>query len=382
MKRKINIVFIVVFMMIISLPYVFAHRGKEERISYSENRRLAEYPSLVSESGALNQNFLKDWENWLNDNFRGRSIMVEVNAALQYRLFDRIAKSDAIQGEKPWIFVKEEEAIKEFQHLNLLSEEELNRYAENMQAISDYLADRGIAFYYFQCYDKEEIYPEKYVKGVNQIGPISQAEQIVYGLQEKTDVQQILVRDILLEHKEEAIYYQFADLVHWNERGAYYAYQVMMKTLQKDFADIRVLQEADYDVVDEEQNANDMYEFKYPYTEMVPIYSVKDPQAVEITELTAEKWSFLRVQEYTHDYTNQDCSNDLRVLLLGDSFIRMFMKDDIAESFHDTLSIDWMNLLILDEVVEAYQPDIVIFESAQGALKTTVDLVNQVDYIE
>lgn len=380
MKRKINIVFIVTFMMCISLPYLFAHRDKEERISYTENRILAQYPSFRLGNGALNKNILDDWENWLNDNFRGRTTMVELNAALQYRLFERIVKSDAIPGEKPWIFVNEKETIKEYQHLNLLSEEALNQYAGNMQAISDYLKERGIAFYYFQCYDKEEIYPEKYAEGINQIGPVSKAEQLVNALQEKTDVKQILVREPLLERRDEMIYYQFVDMVHWNDRGAYYGYQVMMNTLQKDFEDVRILAETDYEVIEKEQKA-ELYAFDYPYTETVPFYYIKDSRAEEITETTRASWSFLHVNEYMNEYRNEDCGNDLKILLLGDSFIRMSIKDDIAESFHDTLSIDWLNLPILDEVVEAYQPDIVIFESSQGSLKITVDLVNQVDFI-
>lgn len=380
MKRKIDIVFIVIFIMGISLPYLLAHRDKEERISYMENRMLAQYPAFRLEDGTLNKNILDDWEQWLNDNFRGRTVMVETNAALQYFLFERIVKSDAMQGESPWIFAKEDKFIKEYQHLNLLSEEKLNEFAGNMQALSDYLEERGILFYYFQCYNKEEIYPEKYVDGINQIGPISQVDQIAGVLQEKTDVRQILVKESLMKNKDEMLYFQFVDMVHWNERGAYYGYEVMMNTLQKDFKDVRILQENDYEIIEEEQAA-DIYAFEYPYTEMVPRYCIKNPQAEEITEMTKEQWDFLHVKEYTHVYKNEACENDLKVLLIGDSFVRMFVKDDVAEGFHDTLSIDRMNLPILDEVVEAYQPDIVIFESAQGNLKDTVDLINQIDFI-
>lgn len=60
----------------------------------------------------------------------------------------------------------------------------------------------------------------------------------------------------------------------------------------------------------------------------------------------------------------------------------MFLKDDIAESFRETLSIDWLNIPILDEVVDEYQPDIVIIESAQSALKDTVGLIQEVDFIK
>lgn len=54
----------------------------------------------------------------------------------------------------------------------------------------------------------------------------------------------------------------------------------------------------------------------------------------------------------------------------------------IAESFRETLSIDWLNIPILDEIVEGFEPDIVVIESAQSALKDTIKLVNQVEFTQ
>lgn len=103
---------------------------------------------------------------------------------------------------------------------------------------------------------------------------------------------------------------------------------------------------------------------------------------MEITSQTTDRWDFLHFKEHTHAYINESCENNLRILVLGDSFIRMYIKDKIAESFYETLSIDWLNIPILDEVVEEYQPDIVIIESDQSALNDTIGLINQVDFIE
>lgn len=130
MKRKINIVFIVIFLLGISLPYLFAHREKEGRVSSMENRTLAAYPCVRLEDGTLNKAFLAEYEKWLDDNIRGRAIMVETNSALQYVLFERIVKSDTIMGEKPWLFVNKDGMIREYQHLNLLSEPELAQYVK------------------------------------------------------------------------------------------------------------------------------------------------------------------------------------------------------------------------------------------------------------
>lgn len=379
MKRKADIFLIVVFVLFITCPYLLAHRDREGRISDMENRTLAAYPSIQWGEGRRYNDYILDFENWLNDNLRGRTLMMEVNATLQYALFDRIVKTDALRGQEKWLFVNDDDMIREYQRLNLLGRESLEQYAENMQGIAEYLREKGIAFYYFQCYSKEEIYPEMYAPGIIQVGgKTSRADQIVGILQEKTDISQILVKEDLLAHKDEGIYYQFVDSLHWNEKGSYYGYQILMNQLHDDFPEIPVLQEEDF-LVKEEETTVSLYGLDYPYTEICPIYTLADPHAVEITQDTQERWDFLHFKEHTHEYVNEECTNDLKILMLGDSFIRMFLKDDIAESFHGTLSIDWLNIPILDEIVEEYHPDIVIIESAQSALDSTIELVGETE---
>lgn len=380
MKRRITVIFIAIFILCISLPYLLAHRDREGRSSSMENRMLAAYPSVWAEGGP-GPAYLSRFEAWLDDNLRGRTVLVEANSTLQYQLFGRVVKSDILQGRNHWLFVKDQDMIREYQRLNLLPEDRLELYAEKMQKISDYLERRGIAFYYFQCYSKEEIYPEQYAAGVNRVGSAGRADQVVETLQEKTDVKQILTKDMLLERADELIYFQYVDSLHWNEKGSYYGYQTLMEEIGKDFGQIRSLQETDY-LITEEESSVELYGFEYPYSELCPVYKVRDPQAKEITEQTQERWEFLHYREHTHDYVNEGCENDLRILLVGDSFVRMFLKDDIAEGFRETLSIDWLNIPILDQVVEEYQPDIVVLESAQSALKDTVELVIQTEFAD
>ena len=383
MKRVINIVFIFIFAVLISFPYLFAHRDRQGRVSSMENRMLARYPVLWDAEEGLNTDYLSQFELWLNDNLRGRTVMTEINSTLQYKLFGRIVKTDILRGKNNWLFVRDDEMIREFQHQNLMSEAELDAYALNMQKIADYMKNKEIAFYYFQCYSKETIYPEQYASGINQIGTVYMADQIVSALETKTSVEQVLVKEILAEHKDELVYYQYVDSLHWNERGSYFGYQVFMDTIRKDFPMVPVLGEEDY-LITEAESAVDLYGYLYPYAELCPIYTIKEPKATEITqtETDIERWDFLRFKEHTHEYINEDSGNDLKILILGDSFFRMFLKDDVAESFASTLSIDWLNISILEEVIEEYQPDIVVIESAESALPDTIGLINQVDLSE
>lgn len=355
MKQKINLIFVLLFSFVISLPYLFAHRDREGRVSDMENRTLTGYPAVFEEDGNINKEFTVQYENWLNDNLRGRSILVEANAAVQYLLFQKIVKNDVLQGEDGWLFSNDAEQIAEYQHSNLMTEEELFFYASKMQRLSEYLEERNINFYYMQCYAKEMIYSDKYNKGILQTEDISRTEQIISMLKEKTDICVIDTKKILEDAGiEESVYFQYADLVHWNEAGAYLGYRALMDEIQKDYKEIPILKIEDYDISQREQSTS-IYGFEYPYMEICPVYNIKEPKALEMTADAAENWNWLHYKEYTHLYYNEDSSNK-KILVLGDSYVRMFIKDDIAESFSRTLSIDRANISILDKILESYHP--------------------------
>ena len=112
-----------------------------------------------------------------------------------------------------------------------------------------------------------------------------------------------------------------------------------------------------------------------------PIYQVFI-RAIEKTEEIMGIWDYLVYKEHTHYYENNQIDSDLKILVVGDSFIRMFLKDDIAEGFSETLSIDWMNLPLLDKIVQDFQPDIVVLESTESTLGTVIEYLDQMEFVK
>lgn len=382
MKRKANLIFIILFLMIISLPYLFAHRNTQGRISDMENRTLSGYPSLLLTEGGMNREYTSQFEDWLDDNLRGRSILIKANATIQYLLFQNIVKTDTLQGENGWLFVNSDDQIREYQHSNLMSEQELAACALRLQKLSDYLKEKGIAFYYFQCYSKETIYPDMYNKGILQVEDISRTEQVMDVLQRETDIRLIDSKKVMKEHgADQIIYFQYVDALHWNEEGAYWGYRELMNEIHKDFEQVPVLEKEDYQIHEEERGTS-IYGFEYPYRELCPVYQLAAPRAIEVTKDTLNDWDWLYFKEHTHEYVNEGCENNLKILMVGDSYIRMFLKDDIAESFSATLSVDWLNVPIIDKIVEEYQPDVVILECVDSTLGNVMELTKQMDFIE
>ena len=378
---KINIIFIVIFVSAITLPYIFAHRDTEVRVSDEENRELAAYPVLYDKENGWNTSYIENFDEWINDNLRGRTEIVKINSTLQYKLFHRILRDNLVSGKNDWLFNKSDDLITEYQHVNLLTDDQVGEFTSNMQAFSDYLGGRGISFYYMQCYEKESIYPNEYLQGVKQLGNISRTDQVVDGLKTKTDINVIDCKIDLLNHaKTEQVYYKYADN-HWNDYGAFIGYQDLMKRIQIDYPRIKVLDKNDYNIENIEQSVS-LYGYQYPYSDISPEYRIKNPGAVEITDTAKKNWADLHVQDFIHEYANNSSGNSLRILLVGDSYIRQFLKDDVAESFSYTLSIDWSNLGNLDSVIDRFHPDIVVLENTEMMTGNVIDCVNRMQIIK
>lgn len=381
MKRIIDKIYIGMFCFVLFVPFFLAHR-ENGRVSDMENRALANPPDLRREDGRINWEYPEDFDKWLNDNVRFRTILMEINATLQYELFEKVANNNLRQGEEGHLYYVDSGKVQEYQHVNLLSEKELNNYTNSMQKLNNYLCEKGIVFYYMQCYDKDSIYPEYYVEGVRQFGNVSRANQIVAALEKNTDIKVVPIYEELIKAKnEDLLYFKATDPAHWNEPGAYIGYTALINTIKSDFPEAYYLEEEAYIISEHEEYAN-IYGFTYPYPDYNLRYKIREPKAIEIDLNEFDPQKIIRYREYGHYYVNSNCDNDLKIMVVGDSYIRQFLKEDIAESFSETLSIDWINLTNLDRILEIYEPDIVVFESAEFFLNQTIPLVNEITYTE
>ena len=153
----------------------------------------------------------------------------------------------------------------------------------------------------------------------------------------------------------------------------------MIDMIKENHPEITEVSANDY-IVGNTTSFRNIYGLEYPIPETSQYWDVKEPKATECTEeLNSELYNILSYKEYIHYYQNPSAGNNLKILLVNDSFIRMYIKDDFAEKFSDTLSIHWDNIPNLDEIVSLYNPDIIILESADisSALGNVVNYVNK-----
>lgn len=365
--KKMSVVFLIIFIGIIVLPLLKTNL-KNGVVSTAENRTLTAKPELYNEEGNLNTNFITDFENWFNDNVGFRSEFVLANAKIQYEVFERLSDSnDYYLGPNGELNYATSTMLRDYAHVNLLSEEELRSIETSYQVVNDYLEQKNINFYYFQCWDKHSIYPEYFMAGVNQYGEISSTDQIVNALVENTTVNVISPKELLISVKGEYDTYSvWGDATHWNQRGAYISYLMLMNEINEETGkNYKVLQEDDYQITLKDQGSTmfgGVHEIDYQED-----FIIIDSQACQTGEppLYLSQWQ----RDSRSIFVNDSVNNRDTILIVGDSYFDNFIVDDIAESFYRTVLVWGDYTKHLPELVEYYEPAIVVCENAERAAR-------------
>ena len=360
--------FSVLFICMLVIPLLTTNL-QQDKLSKSENRKLAPMAELYKEDGTLNGKFASDLETWINDNIGLRDWFVVNNANMQFYVFDVLANnSDSFLGPEGELNYATKSMLVDYQHLNLRTTKELEEIAESFQICAEYLEQKGIPFYYFQCWDKHSIYPEYFPDTVLQYGSVSKTDQLVEILKEKTDIVVISPKNELINAKlQYDTYSEWGDATHWTQRGAFIGYNILMSEInQKSNRKYKVLTEEDYQIDITDQGSTLFGGIhKEDYIEK---FSINNPKAYLTEEAPA--WLSQWQSRSRTIYQNDCIDNEDVLLVLGDSYFDSYLYDDFAESFHKVVFIwgDYFGELV--DIVDYYQPTIVVAENAERCDRT------------
>lgn len=363
-EQRIHLLFISLFLAGTLLLFLMAHR-ETGRVSDMENRYFEDPPQWREDDGSLNPAFFSDFDDWISDNIRMRSVMVSLNARLQYHLFHRITKEDERANAEGELFYVRDEDIKSMQRADLLSREDLRRFTQDLQFLQEELHREGATLYYMLCPGKPTVYPERILQGVRQTGEITVTEQVGEAVLKETDVPWIPVYETLMEYRNERnLYYRILDPAHWNEEGIFLGHRCLIDTIREDFPEIEAVNRGDYEFTQEEVYRN-IYGLTYPIPEqdVHVTRSVTNAREISLADADPALEELLTVREHTHYLVNEKAGNDRKILFVGDSYQRMYLKNLAAEHFAETLSVDSFNYDRILEIVRLYHPDIVILEN-------------------
>lgn len=367
-EKSIKIITILMFISMITIPLLTVNLQKG-KISVSENRTLAAPPDFYNKDGTRNEKFTSDFETWINDNIGFRSQLVIQNAKIQYNVFNVLAnESDTILGPNGELNYATDSIIRSYQHFDLKSEAGLEKICNGFQSANDYLAEKGIQLYYFQCWDKQSIYPEYFPRTIIQYGEQSRADRNVEALKTRTSVNVVSPKEALIEGKKNYdTYSKWGDATHWTQRGAYIGYNLLMTEINKNNSGkYKVLEEQDYEITLTDQGSTLFGGIhKEDYLEN---FAIRNPKAYQTDEAPAwlSRWAYRSRLVYFNDSVN----NNDTLLILGDSYFDNFLYDDFAESFSKVVLVWGDYSSEFSSIVDYYDPTIVVVENAERCDRT------------
>lgn len=338
-------------------------------ISQAENKYLASFPSLRNANNKLNNNFNKEFESWINDNFGLRETFVKINQLIQYSIFNNSTIKDVHIGKEDWLYLADDNNIRYYQNLNIPTQNYMDRYTKKLNNIDNYLKIRGISFFAMFWPSKQTIYPEYMPNTILKVGKKTQTDVLINYVKNASgfDISEP-IQPFLNEKEKRIIYSPRYDRSHWNNYGAFIGYTELINNVKKYIPNIKKLSLNDFNISQYNKQTN-MFYFKtlpeedYKFELKGGYHSISDKTYFDesgFSSLSKDPW-----KSYNR-YINTN-KNLPKALIIGDSYIWMFMLPDLAESFSDIIFIHYMDIQNFKQIVDYLNPDIVIYSTLEGA---------------
>ena len=220
LREKLNAALTVGIICVILLAFTAADFLREDRLfSPQENRLLAAKPELTR-SSVLDGSFMKDYENYVTDQFVGRDKWISIKTGT-----DVLLQKKEING----VYLGRDDYLIE-QHLNADYPGEL---VEQKLELLEKLTERWDAKVMLVP-TADNIYPER----LPACAEAFDQRVLLAAVAERVGEERLInVYDELRRHGDEEIYYRTDH--HWTSRGAYYGYQewaASMGEIPRDFS--------------------------------------------------------------------------------------------------------------------------------------------------
>ena len=249
LRRIVDSAIIVLFALGIGVPMAGGIVGRKARVAYGENRALAPKPALPRDRAALST-FPARFEAYYADRFGFRGTLLGWNSVAKASWLGISPTPKVAIGRDGWLFLAEH-AMDEYVAARPLPASLLAEWQATLQARNDWLARRGVHFLVVFAPDTQTIYPEYLPARIHRLGSASRLDQLVDWLGTRSRVPVVDLRDDLRRAKAHERVYQRTGS-HWNERGAFVAYQRVIEALRPWYPELSALpREAFEDAVEE-----------------------------------------------------------------------------------------------------------------------------------
>lgn len=219
------------------------------------------------------EKYFQQFEAWFNDNFGFRKPLIFLNAYIKVFLFHTSSSREVLLGKNNWLYFFNKPSQLYYRRTAPFDASDLLAWKNMLERRRDWLAAQGVHFIFVIAPNKETIYPEWVPSRINQVQPESRLDQLIKYMRQTSSLEIVDLRDALRAQKSTRELYMKAD-THWNQYGAFIAYQEIMKRITVLYPQVKPLSLNDYAVENVEHlpDLAGMLGLQEQYKEANPIF--------------------------------------------------------------------------------------------------------------
>lgn len=376
MNQILNYLIVIAFGVILILPiandslHIFQFERK------TENRKFNDSLSI-----SINKldNFPKDLENYLSDNFSFRTPLIAFSKEMKFRYFKVSPdKNQIIIGKKKRCFIANNH-LRIFEGDITFDKGWLDTLESEWAKRKHYLDSLGIPVRFVIAPIAHEIYPEELPNNILKRKGDDPITLITKRLNKRCPHLVFNPIPVLLANKAKGkMYYELDN--HWTENGGFIVAKTLLQEIKRNNypnLDLSLLNEFTW----KKDNRNFGYFVNVLASQnLQETILLLDKYPAGIKELPILQLNFhkegVSVQDQQAHFRSKNCKNKLRVLVIRDSFGGALMPA-IAACFSESLFIfDSWHYQLNKSIIESYRPDLVIFVTYKEKLKAYSDPSN------
>ncbi len=232
----------IVFLCILIYPVIDQTFKITKRKQTDQVKKIVRFPSL--DTNKLDS-IPKLFEEYYNDKFSLQDFLVFANSYFKIKCLG-VSPDPAkvIVGRNGWLFWSV--STDNYRGLKHFTDDELRQLKMILDKRGIWYRSKGIRFYFAIPPDKASVYPEYMPSWIQKVTPVTIYDQVVTLFKNDTLVPVIDLRDALIKIKRNNLLLYHKIDHHWNDVGAFYAYQAIINRIRIDFPQITPLKWDDF----------------------------------------------------------------------------------------------------------------------------------------
>jgi hypothetical protein len=328
-----------------------------------ENRELASRPELK-----LNRAFLAKYpakfESYFNDRFGFRKRLIYWLSLVKVAALGVSPSPKVVLGQSGWLFYGDTDTPY-YRAVTPFTLSRLEVWRKRLEERQAWLAARGIPYLIVFAPLKSTIYPEFMPRAYNRVRTESRLDQLMAHLKAHSSLTVIDLRAAILDEKTRHQVYYRTD-THWNNRGAYVAYQQILTELRRRFPQLETLPISAFEESDYSEPGRDLPLIlgmrPYFWDRYVDLRMTRPPSAFQVQPGPRSGKLWTRGPDMLFEHPDRRLP---RAVMFRDSFATWLIPL-LSENFSRIL-YSWQYTFDR-EIVERERPAIVIQEMVERAL--------------